>query len=55
MPPVSKAQNRFMQAAKNDPVLAKKLGIKPSAAKEFVAGMKPGAMKGKPERKAKAR
>jgi hypothetical protein len=35
MPAKSKAQFRFMKAAENDPRFAKKVGIKPSVAKEY--------------------
>jgi hypothetical protein len=37
MPSKSKKQHRFMQAAAHNPKFAKKAGIKPSVAKEFVA------------------
>jgi hypothetical protein len=36
MPNLSKAQNRFMQAAASSPEMAKKLGIPQKVAKEFV-------------------
>ena len=36
MPAKSKAQLRMMQAAEHNPEFAKKVGIKPSVAKEFV-------------------
>ena len=36
MPNLSKAQNRFMQAAASNPEMAKKLGIPQKVAKEFV-------------------
>lgn len=49
MPGVSKAQNRFMQAAASSPKMAKELGIPQKVAKEFVK--KTDSMKGKPERK----
>lgn len=49
MPSVSKAQNRFMQAAASNPEMAKKLGITQKVAKEFVKETK--SMKGKPEKK----
>jgi translation elongation factor EF-Ts len=45
---LSKAQNRFMQAAASSPEMAKKLGIPQKVAKEFVTETK--SMKGKPER-----
>ena len=45
---LSKAQNRFMQAAASGPEMAKKLGIPQKVAKEFVKETK--SMKGKPER-----
>ena len=38
MPATSKRQYRFMEAAAHNPAFAKKAGIKPKAAKEFVAG-----------------
>lgn len=40
MPAVSKAQFRLMKAAENNPEFAKKVGIKPSVAKEFTKGNK---------------
>jgi len=49
MPSVSKAQNRFMQAAAANPEMAKKLGVSQRVAKEFVKETK--SMKGKPEKK----
>jgi hypothetical protein len=49
MPSVSKAQNRFMQAAASNPKMAKELGISQKVAKEFVKETK--SMKGKPEKK----
>ena len=49
MPGISKAQNRFMQAAASNPKLAKELGIPQKVAKEFVKETK--SMKGKPEKK----
>jgi hypothetical protein len=49
MPSVSKAQNRFMQAAASNPEMAKELGIPQKVAKEFVK--KTDSMKGKPEKK----
>jgi hypothetical protein len=49
MPSVSKAQNRFMQAAASNPKMAKELGISQRVAKEFVKETK--SMKGKPEKK----
>jgi hypothetical protein len=49
MPGVSKAQNRFMQAAASNPKMAKELGIPQKVAKEFVK--KTDSMKGKPEKK----
>ena len=45
---LSKAQNRFMQAAASSPEMAKKLGIPQKVAKEFVKETK--SMKGKSER-----
>ena len=53
MPSISKAQNRFMQAAASSPKMAKELGIPQKVAKEFVAGMD--SMKGLPEKKKKAK
>ena len=44
---LSKAQNRFMQAAASSPEMAKKLGIPQKVAKEFVKETK--TMQGKPE------
>jgi len=49
MPSVSKAQNRFMQAAASSGKMAKKLGIPQKVAKEFVRETK--SLKNKPERK----
>ena len=37
MPSVSKAQNRFFQAAAKNKEFAKKVGVSQSVAKEFVA------------------
>ena len=51
MPSLSKAQNRFMQAAASSKEMAKKLGIPQKVAKEFTADM--GSMKGLPEKKKK--
>ena len=48
MPSLSKAQNRFMQAAASSPKMAKELGIPQKVAKEFVKETK--SMKGKPEK-----
>ena len=48
MPNLSKAQNRFMQAAASSPEMAKKLGIPQKVAKKFVKETK--TMTGKPER-----
>ncbi len=48
MPNLSKAQNRFMQAAASNPKMAKELGIPQKVAKEFVKETK--TMKGKPEK-----
>lgn len=39
MPAKSKAQYRLMQAAKHNPKVAKKMGIAPSTAAEFVSGV----------------
>jgi hypothetical protein len=49
MPSVSKAQNRFMQAAANNPKMAKMLGVPQSVAKKYTKDTK--SMKGKPEYK----
>ena len=49
MPSISKAQNKFMQAAASSPKMAKELGIPQKVAKEFVKEAK--SMKGKPEKK----
>ncbi len=49
MPSVSKAQNRFMQAAASSGKMAKKLGVSQKVAKEFVK--ETNSMKGKPEYK----
>ena len=49
MPAVSKAQNRFMQAAANSPKMAKMMGVPQKVAKEYVNETK--TMKGKPEYK----
>jgi len=46
MPTKSKKQAKFMKAAANNPQFAKKAGIKPGVAKEFVA-----ADKAKPKKK----
>lgn len=51
MPSVSKAQNRFMQAAASSKEMAKKLGVPQKVAKEYVK--ETGSMKGKPEKKGK--
>lgn len=40
MPAKSKAQWKFMQAAAHSPKFAKKAGIKPGVAAEFVKGQK---------------
>lgn len=48
MPSISKAQNRFMQAAASSPEMAKKLGISRKVAKKFINETK--SMKGKPEK-----
>jgi len=49
MPSVSKAQNRFMQAAASNRDMAKKLGVSQKVAKEYVKETK--TMKNKPEYK----
>jgi hypothetical protein len=48
MPAMSKAQNRFMQAAASSRDMAKKLGISQKVAKEYVK--ETDSMKGKPEK-----
>jgi translation elongation factor EF-Ts len=48
MPNISKAQNRFMQAAASSPKMAKEMGIPQEVAKKFVR--ETGSMKGKPEK-----
>lgn len=48
MPAVSKAQNRFMQAAASSRKMAKELGIPQKVAKKFVKETV--SMKGKPEK-----
>ena len=53
MPSLSKAQNRFMQAAASSPEMAKKLGIPQKVAKEFVK--ETGSMNGLPEKKKRAK
>jgi len=55
MPPVSRAQNRAMQAAKASPAVAKKLGIPQKVAREFTSGLKPGSVKALPEHAKKKR
>lgn len=50
VPVVSKAQNRAMHAAEAG---ESTLGIPQSVGADFVAGQKPGALKGLPERKGK--
>jgi hypothetical protein len=42
MPPVSKAQHRFMQAAANDPKFSKSVGIDRQVAREFVQAAEKG-------------
>jgi hypothetical protein len=49
MPSVSKAMNRFMQAAAASPDMAKKLKVPQAVAKKYVKETK--SMKGKPEYK----
>jgi hypothetical protein len=51
MPPVSKAQNRLMQAAAADPKVAKRVGVPVKVAKEFTSDLKPGSVKKLPARK----
>lgn len=54
MPAKSKAQFRFMKAAETDPRFAKKVGIKPSVAKEYTeSNVAKKSYKRLPERKAK--
>ena len=54
MPAKSKAQFRFMKAAENDPRFAKKVGIKPSVAKEYTeSNVAKKAYAKLPEKKAK--
>jgi hypothetical protein len=53
MPPVSKAQNRLMQAAAADPKVAKRTGVPQRVAKEFTENLKPGSVKKLPARKSK--
>ena len=48
MPAKSKAQAKLMNAAAHNPSFAKKVGIKPSVAKDFTATK--GEMKGLPAR-----
>ena len=50
MPPVSKAQNRLMQAAANNPKVAKRTGVPQSVAKDFTSNLKPGSVKKLPAR-----
>jgi hypothetical protein len=45
MPPVSKAQNRLMQAVKGNPKLGKKLGVPQSVADDFTTGLLAGSVK----------
>lgn len=47
MPPVSLAQNRAMQAAKSG---KSTLGIPKSVGEDFTSGLKPGSLKGLPQR-----
>ena len=51
MPPKSKAQNRLMQAAADDPAVAKRTGVPQSVAREFTSGLKKGQVKRLPARK----
>lgn len=54
MPAKSKAQFRFMKAAETDPRFAKRVGIKPSVAKEYTGSNVGKKAYGKlPEKKAK--
>jgi len=54
MPAKSKAQFRFMKAAEADPRFAKRVGIKPSVAKEYTeSNVAKKAYKKLPEKKAK--
>jgi hypothetical protein len=50
MPPVSKAQNRLMQAVKNNPKLGKQLGVAPSVAQDFTTGLLAGSVKKLPNK-----
>ena len=50
MPAKSKAQFKLMQLAAHNPKAAKRIGISPAKAREFVAGQSP---KGLPARKRK--
>ena len=50
MPPVSQAQRRAMWAARNDPAVAKRMGIPEGVAKEFTEADPGGKL---PERKGK--
>jgi len=49
MPALSKAQNRFMQAAASSPKMAKELGIPQKVAKKYTK--ETGSMRGLPEYK----
>jgi hypothetical protein len=51
MPPVSKAQNRLMQAVKDNPKLAKTTGVPVKVAREFTADLPKGSVKKLPARK----
>jgi len=48
MPALSKAQNRFMQAAASSPKMAKELGIPQKVAKKYTK--ETGSLKGLPEK-----
>ena len=48
MPALSKAQNRFMQAAASSPKMAKELGIPQKVAKKYAK--ETGSLKGLPEK-----
>jgi hypothetical protein len=53
MPPVSKAQNRLMQAAAADPKVAKRTSVPQSVAREYTSDLKKGSVKKLPARKSK--
>lgn len=53
MPSVSKSQARLMRGAANNPSFAKKVGVSPKVAKEFVREDHGKSQKRLPERKGK--